>query len=397
MKSKKLKKAIKESIKGLLLEQANYQECLQSADDFYDIDVQIAMTLHGICVLTAQSICAGAPPPPPNSGALSCLQIAYQMCDTERDDALIEAARMKQEVIDWCNDEYNNPNSPTASAGGGGFGSCFIAGTKVKMADGTNKNIENVEIGEEILGQNGANKVIDYDRPKLGNRKLYSFNGGKAFVTAEHPFMTLEGWKSIDPNETLKENPNLTVGILNIKDTVITDSESITIESIEIHEGNEEDTVYNFNLDGDYTYYADGYLVHNKENVEDDLFALDPGWEPGIDGFVTPGQPPRPMAPATKNRSLTLEGLKNKEKFLQKLKESRGRFQGVREPIIEPETNDNSGCTDPQALNYDPTAVIDNGSCNYDVGIEPPEDPDDMPPIDQGLMEMLQKRANIKK
>jgi len=29
------------------------------------------------------------------------------------------------------------------------------------------------------------------------------------------------------------------------------------------------------------------------------------------------------------------------------------------------------GCTDPQAINYDPSAAFDDGSCNYSVGIEP--------------------------
>jgi hypothetical protein len=142
--------------------------------------------------------------------------------------------------------------------------SCFVAGTKVIMADGTSKNIEDVKIGDEILAQNGINKVIDYDRPLLGDRKLYSFNNGKPFVTSEHPFMTIDGWKSINPIATFEENPDLNVETLNITDVILTQFDPITIENIDIHDGNADQLLYNFILDGDHTYYADGYLVHNK-------------------------------------------------------------------------------------------------------------------------------------
>ena len=144
---------------------------------------------------------------------------------------------------------------------------CFVAGTKVTMADGTNKNIEDVEIGEEILAKDGVNKVMGYDRPLLGSRKLYSFNNGKPFVTSEHPFMTIDGWKSIDPIATFKENPDLNVETLNINDVILTQFDPITIENIDIHEGNTDQLLYNFVLDGDNTYYADGYLVHNKDVI----------------------------------------------------------------------------------------------------------------------------------
>jgi hypothetical protein len=86
--------------------------------------------------------------------------------------------------------------------------SCFIAGTKVLMANGTEKNIEDVKIGDVLLGsENSYNVVRGYDQPILGDRLLYSINGSDYFVTAEHPFMTTEGWKSISPEATKKEMP----------------------------------------------------------------------------------------------------------------------------------------------------------------------------------------------
>ncbi|MFC0515141.1 Hint domain-containing homing endonuclease [Mucilaginibacter angelicae] len=144
--------------------------------------------------------------------------------------------------------------------------SCFTAGTKVLMADGNTKNIEDIIVGDVLLGAGAVhNKVVSLDSPKLGNRKLYAINKGRHFVTEEHPFMTREGWKSINPAATLKENENLTVGALGTGDMLIlAGGEEIVVESIESLEANPETQLYNFILEGDNTYYADGFLVHNK-------------------------------------------------------------------------------------------------------------------------------------
>ncbi len=152
------------------------------------------------------------------------------------------------------------------TAGYSTVSTCFIAGTKVTMSDRSIKNIEDVKIGDEVLSQSGVNKVLSYDRPTLGIRKLYSFNGGTAFVTSEHPFMSTDGWKSIDPSKTAEENSDLIVSMLKVGDEIITESKTIIINSIEEHDGDSNQTLYNFELDGDKTYYADSYLVHNKQN-----------------------------------------------------------------------------------------------------------------------------------
>ena len=39
---------------------------------------------------------------------------------------------------------------------------------------------------------------------------MYSINGGKAFVTAEHPFKTIDGWKAIDPITTYEKHQKIT-------------------------------------------------------------------------------------------------------------------------------------------------------------------------------------------
>jgi outer membrane immunogenic protein len=175
----------------------------------------------------------------------------------------------------------------------GFFFSCFTATTRVLMADGTTLPIAAVRIGDQVLGDNGeVNRVVDIETPALAARKLYAFNDGPAFVTPEHPFMTRDGWKSIAPEATFTENHNLSVGRLAIGDqlvkleTVTTRAKPMSVafggtaqapaiealieikfvplESITVHDGDPSMTLYNLRLDGNHTYFANGYLVHNK-------------------------------------------------------------------------------------------------------------------------------------
>ena len=151
-----------------------------------------------------------------------------------------------------------------------GYGSCFIAGTKVSMADGTFKNIEYVKVGDKIKGHKEDNTVIKLDPTSLGDRKLYSFNDNKHyFFTSEHPFMTEEGWKSIKPEKT-KERDGVELyeqlkGELKVGDKLVTDNGLVEITNIDSKEMNSpEMSLYNFNVSNDNSYIADGYIVHNK-------------------------------------------------------------------------------------------------------------------------------------
>ena len=149
-------------------------------------------------------------------------------------------------------------------------GSCFIAGTKVTMSDGTFKNIENIVVGDKVKGHKEDNTVIKLDPTLLADRKLYSFNDNEHyFFTSEHPFMTEEGWKSIKPEKT-KERDGVELyeqlkGELKIGDKLVTDNGSVEIKDIKSKEiSNPEMPLYNFNVSNDNSYIADNYVVHNK-------------------------------------------------------------------------------------------------------------------------------------
>jgi hypothetical protein len=166
----------------------------------------------------------------------------------------------------------NNPDlDPDGVPIGGGSGSsyelplvpCFISETKVDMADGTTKNIEEVKVGDVLKGEKTNNTVLGLHKSILDG-KLYSLNGGRYFVTDAHPFKTTDGWKSMNPDETAKENIGITVTKLEVGDTLITDKGNVLLKTINSKEGKVNTKLYNFYLNGDHTYFADNYLVHNK-------------------------------------------------------------------------------------------------------------------------------------
>jgi hypothetical protein len=163
---------------------------------------------------------------------------------------------------------YANPHAGfTVSPAGWSpaSGSCFVAGTMVRMADGTDIKIEDVIIGDMIKGKTSDNEVMALKPSTLGNQRLYAFNGcNNFFVTDEHPFWTKEGWKSINPKATKLYN-ELESGALSIGDYIQTLDGMIRIKSIESKNINNKDlSLYNFEVTGDHSYFADRYCVHNK-------------------------------------------------------------------------------------------------------------------------------------
>tara|TARA_R100000458_G_C8276535_1_gene251894 strand:+ start:614 stop:2218 length:1605 start_codon:yes stop_codon:yes gene_type:complete len=233
-------------------QQGNLSSTYQSQIDAKTEAMKQAQAQHAAALAEQQATAASA-------SAQAQSQEAALQAQLDELRKQLEAAQNVQPQIQYVPQYIQRP----LGTGPGGGGSCFVAGTLVTMEDGTLKKIEEVEIGDKVKGEEGVNMVTDYDHPPLGDRKLYSINNGDAFVTSEHPFKTLEGWKSIDPEDTAKET-DLDVKKLDVGDIIITGKDDVKVDSIEEHDGNAEDTVYNFILNGDRTYYADGYLVHNK-------------------------------------------------------------------------------------------------------------------------------------
>jgi len=170
----------------------------------------------------------------------------------------------------FSDQQTSNSAAQDHSQGQTGMGSCFISGTKVTMADGTLKNIEDIKVGDIVKGYEDYNEVIKLDPTLLGERKLYSFNDNEHyFFTSEHPFMTEEGWKSIKPEKTKERDGielyNQLKGELKVGDKLVTEKGLVEIKEIKSKEMNDPKMpLYNFNVSNDNSYIADGYVVHNK-------------------------------------------------------------------------------------------------------------------------------------
>lgn len=164
---------------------------------------------------------------------------------------------------------------------------CFTGDTMVTMADGSSKPIALVTVGDHVLGRDGSiNRVHAIDTPELGERRLYAFNGGAPFITHEHPLLTGRGWAAINPAATADENPSLAVETLVVGDTLFrlvaakvpamatgpADTAEVELAteplaSIVPHVADPATQLYNLLLDQDHTYFANGYLVHNKTST----------------------------------------------------------------------------------------------------------------------------------
>lgn len=139
--------------------------------------------------------------------------------------------------------------------GGGGSG-CFLAGTKVKMADGTYKEIQEIKPGDIVysydlesgtLVENKVEKLFTHRNYPRG----YLIINGELKVTGNHGMWVVNrgAWERADK--------------LSLGDSLLSPSgEETLITSIKTVGG--KNTVYNLHLEGqDHNYFTEGVLVHN--------------------------------------------------------------------------------------------------------------------------------------
>lgn len=74
---------------------------------------------------------------------------------------------------------------------------CVFEGTKVRMADGSEKAVESLKPGDMVAdGFGGANEVVGLHQTILGTRMGVRING--VSCTADHPVHSRLGWRSVD-------------------------------------------------------------------------------------------------------------------------------------------------------------------------------------------------------
>jgi hypothetical protein len=130
---------------------------------------------------------------------------------------------------------------------------CFLAGTKIAMADGTEKNIEDVVVGDTVKAFDiDSGEVINSLVPTIfvhPNTKGYYIINNDIKVTGNHPMRVGNEWKDVDSLKVGDKLHRLDGSEVNIE----------TIDKIE-----DTVTTYNFEVENVHNYFANKYLAHNK-------------------------------------------------------------------------------------------------------------------------------------
>lgn len=149
---------------------------------------------------------------------------------------------------------------------------CFVAGTKILMANGQTKNIEDVKVDDEVLSFNEEKgimeikKVINTKQPLHSDLVKYKFdNEIEVTSTHDHPFyvngLDLASFKPSLTNERYKLDKE--VKQIQVGDVVnATNSESKIVSITELPEV--ETQTYIITVEDNHNFYANGILVHNK-------------------------------------------------------------------------------------------------------------------------------------
>jgi len=150
---------------------------------------------------------------------------------------------------------------------------CFPAGTPITMADGSVKNIEDVEVGDMVLscdissGEQVSVEVLELDSPVRDHLYTLIFESGETLrLTSEHPLYAKgKGWVSIDPEATYGEN-RMVVSELEMGDSILNvEDDWVTVTDMTYEEMPEGIQTYNLKtINGYNTFFAGGFLAHNK-------------------------------------------------------------------------------------------------------------------------------------
>lgn len=153
---------------------------------------------------------------------------------------------------------------------------CFAAGTKVNMADGTEKNIEDVEEGDWVV-------CWDFETNDFSNEKVLvtsetedvevvelSFNNFghdiKILATKDHPFFVEggKGWACQDP-EVLKAKTGMEAATLEVGDLILNGKDGEVSKLTGYTSCDYTIPVYNLDNVFKYNnYFVFGMLVHNR-------------------------------------------------------------------------------------------------------------------------------------
>ena len=159
----------------------------------------------------------------------------------------------------------------TFSNSGSGKTCCFDPDSQVLMADGSTKNIENIEKGDMVISLNEDTNEFEIQKVERTIIKHNSddlvyinlSNGDKIGMRAYHPLLTVDGWKSLRPNQVETIMDVGTVPLLKVGDILIGYDENVSIVSIEARPDINNYDTYNLSVEGHHNYIVNGIVAHN--------------------------------------------------------------------------------------------------------------------------------------
>ncbi|HOZ81166.1 MAG TPA: alpha-2-macroglobulin family protein [Candidatus Woesebacteria bacterium] len=153
-------------------------------------------------------------------------------------------------------ERYNNTSFSHSLVGihganGAEKGGCFLADTQILMADGSQKNIDQIKVGDYVQANpKSKGKVTAVHQAKTDG---YYIINGDLKVTANHLLFINQRWQ--------------TARVAQIGDQLLgSNGQAVTINSLEYL--SLPDSVYNFTVEKYHTYFADGIQVHNDKGSD---------------------------------------------------------------------------------------------------------------------------------
>ena len=214
-------------------------------------------------------------------------------------DSIVSTGATSARILLINNDSTNRIFTVTAQTACGNSSAtltvtpCFLAGSLVQMADGSTKVIEEVAVGDWVLGAFGEiNEVLALHRPLLGPVATMCLINEEHSTTNHHPHISVDrqfycGDPALVASTTYGREHNVIDGEgavvkrllhglkkgrvqtlikgINLK----TVEGSRTVESIGTYAMPPETQLYNLVIGGSHTYHVDGYAVTGWPREDD--------------------------------------------------------------------------------------------------------------------------------
>ncbi len=151
---------------------------------------------------------------------------------------------------------------------------CFVAGTKIVMFDGQEKNIEDNKNGDMVKSFNEVTESIENKKVILTEIshseefvEIEFEDGTKNINTLTHPYLIKQkGWSSYDQKGAINKYgikvSKLSIGDIGYK---LYDNKLKELKIINIKVIKKSEKTYNLsNIEGNHNFFANGILVHNR-------------------------------------------------------------------------------------------------------------------------------------